>query len=286
MPGLTFGWEGYWTRWARLSFPLHYFSSTNKLTGPSEETSPKSSVKNLTTLRLLRAEQRPKTVKKGTQRDLIPGKPGHKQAPLHPPPRPQKRMKQKEIKPTDNRAVPPGRCPARPARARRQSRPPLGPAWAGSAVTWAAAALPQRPERRGRRWSLLAAAGPAVPMGPGRLSWSLLRCWRRAAAAALGAPRCRPLPSRPLSAAVPLWAPLRPPGTGGGAPWDGAAGAGGDEEEEDEEALEELLGPSPLAPGPGAQRVAIVHPAVKWGPQKSPLTTGAGLRRAGGLPER
>ncbi|NXM93771.1 Y3725 protein, partial [Sylvia borin] len=42
---------------------------------------------------------------------------------------------------------------------------------------------------------------------------------------------------------------------------------------EDEAALEELLGPSPLSPGPGAQRVAIVHPAVKWGPQKSPLTT-------------
>lgn len=70
----------------------------------------------------------------------------------------------------------------------------------------------------------------------------------------------------------------------GGAPENGAAGSGGDEEgeEEDEAALEELLGPSPLAPGPGAQRVAIVHPAVKWGPQKSPLTTGAGLRgRAG-----
>ncbi|KAF4800014.1 GTP binding protein 6 [Turdus rufiventris] len=62
---------------------------------------------------------------------------------------------------------------------------------------------------------------------------------------------------------------------GGGAPGNGAAGGGGDEEgeEEDEAALEELLGPSPLAPGPGAQRVAIVHPAVKWGPQKSPLTT-------------
>ncbi|NXF17054.1 Y3725 protein, partial [Rhodinocichla rosea] len=43
--------------------------------------------------------------------------------------------------------------------------------------------------------------------------------------------------------------------------------------EEDEAALEELLAPSPLAPGPGAQRVAVVHPAVKWGPQKSPLTT-------------
>ncbi|XP_064567655.1 putative GTP-binding protein 6 [Zonotrichia leucophrys gambelii] len=115
-------------------------------------------------------------------------------------------------------------------------------------------------------------------MGPGRLSWSLLlRC--RRAAAALGAPRCRPLPARPLSAAAPLRAPLRPPGTGGGAPWNGAAGAGGDEEkeeeeeEEDEAALEELLAPSPLAPGPGAQRVAVVHPAVKWGPQKSPLTT-------------
>ncbi|KFP74700.1 Putative GTP-binding protein 6, partial [Acanthisitta chloris] len=43
-------------------------------------------------------------------------------------------------------------------------------------------------------------------------------------------------------------------------------------EEEDAE-LEELLGPSPLSLGPGAQRVAIVHPAVKWGPKKSPLTT-------------
>ncbi|XP_038014039.1 putative GTP-binding protein 6 isoform X1 [Motacilla alba alba] len=115
-------------------------------------------------------------------------------------------------------------------------------------------------------------------MRPGRLSWSLLlRC--RRAAAALGAPRCRPLPARPLGAAAPLRALLRPPGTGGGAPWKGAAGAGGDEEEEEEEeeedeaALEELLAPSPLAPGPGAQRVAVVHPAVKWGPQKSPLTT-------------
>uniref|UniRef100_A0A8C3R4X7 Putative GTP-binding protein 6 n=1 Tax=Cyanoderma ruficeps TaxID=181631 RepID=A0A8C3R4X7_9PASS len=113
-------------------------------------------------------------------------------------------------------------------------------------------------------------------MGPGRLSWSLLRCCRRAAAA-LGAPGCLPLPARPLSATAPLRVPLRPPGTGGGALWYGAAGAGGDEEgeeeDEDEAALEELLGPSPLAPGPGAQRVAIVHPAVKWGPQKSPLTT-------------
>ncbi|KAM4788281.1 putative GTP-binding protein 6 isoform 1-T1 [Cyanocitta cristata] len=112
-------------------------------------------------------------------------------------------------------------------------------------------------------------------MGPGRLSCSLLLCCRRAAAA-LGAPRCCPLPARPLSAAAPLRAPLRPPGTGGGALWNGAAGGGGDgeeEEEEDEAALEELLGPSPLAPRPGAQRVAIVHPAVKWGPQKSPLTT-------------
>ncbi|XP_021402333.2 putative GTP-binding protein 6 [Lonchura striata] len=113
-------------------------------------------------------------------------------------------------------------------------------------------------------------------MGPGRLSWSvLLRC--RRAAAALGAPRCRPLPARPLSAAAPRRAPLRPPGAGGRAPRDGPAGAGRgteeEEEEEDEAALEALLGPPPLAPGPGAQRVAIVHPAVKWGPQKSPLTT-------------
>ncbi|XP_059675369.1 putative GTP-binding protein 6 [Gavia stellata] len=119
-------------------------------------------------------------------------------------------------------------------------------------------------------------------MGPGRLSQSLLlRC--RRAAAALGAARCRggPLSARPLSAAVHLRAPQRPPGrgepprAGGGGRWKGVAGAGGDEEEEeeDEAELEELLGPSPLALEPGAQRVAVVHPAVKWGPKKSPLTT-------------
>ncbi|XP_075583709.1 putative GTP-binding protein 6 [Pelecanus crispus] len=129
-------------------------------------------------------------------------------------------------------------------------------------------------------------------MGPGRLSQSLLlRC--RRVAAVLGAARCRggPLPARPLSAAVGLRAPQRPPGrggpprAGGGARWKGAAGAGGAEEDEEEEEeddegddeddaeLEELLGPSPLAAGLGAQRVAVVHPAVKWGPKKSPLTT-------------
>ncbi|NWI16214.1 Y3725 protein, partial [Crypturellus soui] len=43
--------------------------------------------------------------------------------------------------------------------------------------------------------------------------------------------------------------------------------------EGDEAELEELLGPSPLAAGPGAQRVAVVHPAVKWGPRKPLLTT-------------
>lgn len=123
-------------------------------------------------------------------------------------------------------------------------------------------------------------------MGPGRLSWSLLRRCRRAVAVAVGAPRCGPPPPRPLSAAAALRAPLRPPGTGGRAPWDGPVEAGRDEgeeeeEDEDEAALEELLGPSPLAPGPGAQRIAIVHPAVKWGPHKSPLTNGAG-RGAGG----
>ncbi|XP_027743909.1 putative GTP-binding protein 6 [Empidonax traillii] len=128
-------------------------------------------------------------------------------------------------------------------------------------------------------------------MGPGMLSRSLLlllRC-RRAAAAALGAARWqrRPLPTRPLSAAARLGAP-RPPGTGGGGRRKGAAGTGGhgreeeeeeeeeegeEEEDEDEAELEELLGPSPLALEPGAQRVFIVHPAVKWGPRKSPLTT-------------
>ncbi|KAM9593694.1 putative GTP-binding protein 6 [Morphnus guianensis] len=125
-------------------------------------------------------------------------------------------------------------------------------------------------------------------MGPGRLSQSLLlRC--RRAAAAVGAARCRggPLSARPLSAAgVRLRAPQRPPGrgepprAGGGGRWKEVAGAGGDEEDEEEEVeeeeedaeLEELLGPSPLAVEPGAQRVAVVHPAVKWGPKKPPLT--------------
>lgn len=133
-------------------------------------------------------------------------------------------------------------------------------------------------------------------MGPGRLSQSLLLRCRRAAAA-----RCRggPLFARPFSAAVRLRAPQQPPGrgepprAGGGARWKGAVGAGGDgeEEEEDEDEedaeeaaeLEELLGPSPLAVGPGAQRVAVVHPAVKWGPKKSPLTTGGWV---GGRPQR
>uniref|UniRef100_A0A8C4V7Y8 Putative GTP-binding protein 6 n=1 Tax=Falco tinnunculus TaxID=100819 RepID=A0A8C4V7Y8_FALTI len=128
-------------------------------------------------------------------------------------------------------------------------------------------------------------------MGPGRLSQSLLlRCWR--AAAALGGARCRagPLCTRPLSAVVRLRAPQRPPGRGGppragGGGWrKGVAGASEEEEEEvvdeldededeDEEGVEELLGPSPLALGPGVQRVAVVHPAVKWGPKKSPLTS-------------
>lgn len=132
-------------------------------------------------------------------------------------------------------------------------------------------------------------------MGPGRLSQSLLlRCRQAAAAAAVVAARCRPLSARPLSAAaVRLRAPQRPPGrgepprAGGGGRWKEVAGAGGDEEDEEEEEeeeaeLEELLGPSPLALGPGAQRVAVVHPAVKWGPKKPPLTTGAWPRRGGG----
>ncbi|XP_030332030.1 putative GTP-binding protein 6 isoform X1 [Strigops habroptila] len=131
-------------------------------------------------------------------------------------------------------------------------------------------------------------------MGPGRLSQSLLlRCPR--VVAALGAARCRggplcarPLSARLLSAASGLRAPQRPPGrgepprAGGGGRWNGAAGAGGDDDEEEEEEedddedeaeLEELLAPSPLAVEPGAQRVAVVHPAVKWGPKKSALTT-------------
>ena len=140
-------------------------------------------------------------------------------------------------------------------------------------------------------------------MGPGRLSrvpLLLLHCRR-----ALGAARrpLKPLYSRSLgsaAAALRLCAPQRPPDgrTGGRGRWKGGAGAGSDddndndndddedeEEEEDEEEdaeLEELLGPSPLGPQFGAHRVAVVHPAVRWGPKKPLLTTGGWERRAGG----
>ncbi|XP_065498129.1 putative GTP-binding protein 6 [Caloenas nicobarica] len=131
-------------------------------------------------------------------------------------------------------------------------------------------------------------------MGPGRLSQALLLRCRWAAAAVLGGARCRggPLSARPLSAAVRLRAPQRPPGrgepprAGGERRWRVTESAGGDDDDDDDEEeeedvgdeeddaeLEELLGPAPLAVGPGAQRVAVVHPAVKWGPRKSPLTT-------------
>ncbi|XP_053864745.1 putative GTP-binding protein 6 isoform X3 [Malaclemys terrapin pileata] len=43
-----------------------------------------------------------------------------------------------------------------------------------------------------------------------------------------------------------------------------------EEEEEDEAELEELLAPGPP---PGAQRLLVVHPAVKWGAKKPQLTT-------------
>ncbi|XP_040517083.1 putative GTP-binding protein 6 [Gallus gallus] len=129
-------------------------------------------------------------------------------------------------------------------------------------------------------------------MGPGRLSRALLLHCRRA----LGAARCplKPPYGRSLGAAAAfrLCAPQRPPDgrAGGRGRWKGAAGAGrdddnndddedeeeeeeGDEDEEDDAELEELLGPSPLGPQFGAHRVAVVHPAVRWGPKKPLLTT-------------
>lgn len=138
-------------------------------------------------------------------------------------------------------------------------------------------------------------------MGPGRLSWApllLLHCRRALSAArrSLKPPYSRSLGS--AAAALRLCAPQRPPDgrAGGRGRWKGGAGAGGDddndndgdedeEEEEDEEddaELEELLGPSPLGPQLGAHRVAVVQPAVRWGPKKPLLTTGGWERRAGG----
>lgn len=117
-------------------------------------------------------------------------------------------------------------------------------------------------------------------MGPGRLLRPLLRCCRRRA---VPPPLPRGAAVRgPLSAALRLWAPQRPPGRGE-PPRAGGGGrrAGGDddddddeEEEEEDEDVEELLGPSPLGPVAGAQRVAVVQPAVRWGPKKPQFTTG------------
>ncbi|XP_054044940.1 putative GTP-binding protein 6 [Rissa tridactyla] len=166
---------------------------------------------------------------------------------------------------------------------------PAAAGWAGRRYLGASVAAGAWAEGRAARGgpSPVSCVGEAVAMGPGRLSQSLLlRC--RRAAAALGMARCRPSSARPLSAAVGLRAPQRPPGrgepprAGGGGRWKGVTDAGGgaeeeeeegDEEDVEEEEVEELLGPSPLAVGPGAQRLAVVHPAVKWGPKKSPLTT-------------
>lgn len=73
--------------------------------------------------------------------------------------------------------------------------------------------------------------------------------------------------------------------TGGGRPEKGGGGWGagggeesdgeGGEEEEDGELEAEELVESALPSLPlGAQRVFVVHPAVKWGPGKARLTTG------------
>lgn len=138
-------------------------------------------------------------------------------------------------------------------------------------------------------------------MGPGGLSRALLLHCRRA----LGTARCplKPPYGRSLGAAAAfrLCAPQRPPDgrAGGRGRWKGAAGAGrdddnndddedeeeeeeGDEDEEDDAELEELLGPSPLGPQFGAHRVAVVHPAVRWGPKKPLLTTGVWVGGRGG----
>ncbi|XP_039371545.1 putative GTP-binding protein 6 isoform X2 [Mauremys reevesii] len=94
-------------------------------------------------------------------------------------------------------------------------------------------------------------------------------CARGLRAAAAG--RLCPLLPRP---------PARPLGTGGcwrlraapGPPGRGEPprSVGRGAEEEDEEEPEELLAPGPP---PGAQRLLVVHPAVKWGAKKPQLTT-------------
>ncbi|XP_074848307.1 putative GTP-binding protein 6 [Carettochelys insculpta] len=87
-------------------------------------------------------------------------------------------------------------------------------------------------------------------------------------------------PARPLrtGGCWGLRAALQPPGKGE-PPWSGKGAARGErekeededeEEEDDEEELDSLLGPAPL---PSAQRLLVVHPAIKWGPKKPLLTT-------------
>ncbi|CAM4395810.1 unnamed protein product [Lepidochelys olivacea] len=121
-------------------------------------------------------------------------------------------------------------------------------------------------------------------MGPGLLlRGAAALCARGLRAAAAG--RLCPLLPRPPARLLRtggcrcLRAALGPPGQGK-PPRSGGRGRGaahseeedGEEEEEDgeEEELEELLAPGPP---PGAQRLLVVHPAVKWGAKKPQLTT-------------
>ncbi|XP_050775462.1 putative GTP-binding protein 6 isoform X4 [Gopherus flavomarginatus] len=94
-------------------------------------------------------------------------------------------------------------------------------------------------------------------------------CARGLCAAAAG--RLCPLLPRPLSTGGSwcLRAALGPPGRGE-PPRSVGRGRGAAHSEEEEEDLEELLA---LGPPPGAQRLLVVHPAVKWGVKKPQLTT-------------
>ncbi|KAM7182307.1 putative GTP-binding protein 6 isoform 3-T3 [Macrochelys suwanniensis] len=112
-------------------------------------------------------------------------------------------------------------------------------------------------------------------MGPAGL---LLRgaaalCARGLRAAAAG--RLCPLLPRPPARLLStggswcLRAALGPPGQGE-PPRSVGRGSGAAFSEEEEEEEEELLAPGPP---PGAQRLLVVHPAVKWGSKKPQLTT-------------
>lgn len=117
--------------------------------------------------------------------------------------------------------------------------------------------------------------------------WALRAAVRRALRQSRPGRGCttpgHPAPSRPArafaAAAAGHGGPGDQDGLGGrdrgrARGWGGRAGEDEEEEQqEQEEGQEQLLQREPLLPV-GAQRVCVVHPEIKWGPSRPPLTRG------------